>query len=340
MTAHGSTPAPSPRGNVILHVALYYVVTLGAIALAARHMPGFVPGLADRPAPATFPATTFPPAGPAPYVNASARTAAVAMLGALLLAIPVAWLYVLTRAKRGYQQSVVQTLILLPLVVAGVVALVKDSLPLAFGLAGIVAAVRFRTALDDSKDAVYIFVATGLGLAAAVDLQVAAVVSLFFNVAILVLWRTEFGRMPAAMEGRAAERKLQALAAQLTTTGSFAARLDDELFEHMPAEQLQAVADRAWRRARRNNPELPDPDGRRESLLRVRTHDVAAARDIAEPILAESVKRWRYGGATREAEDTRVVEYVVSFRRGSNPEDMLAALRAADPAAVMDVELA
>jgi hypothetical protein len=61
----------------------------------------------------------------------------------------------------------VQLLIILPLVVAGIVVLVKDSLALAFSLAGIVAAVRFRNTLDDSKDAVYVFLATGVGLAAA-----------------------------------------------------------------------------------------------------------------------------------------------------------------------------
>ena len=104
-----------------------------------------------------------------------AITVAVAMLAAVLLSLPVAWVYLLTRAKRGYQQSVVQLLIVLPTVVAGIVLLVKYSLALAFSLAGIVAAVRFRNTLDDSKDAVYVFLATAIGLAAAVNLPVAAV---------------------------------------------------------------------------------------------------------------------------------------------------------------------
>ena len=75
---------------------------------------------------------------------------AVAMLAAVLLSLPVAWVYLLTRAKRGYQQSVVQLLIILPTVVAGIVLVVKYSVTLAFSLAGIVAAVRFRNTLDDS----------------------------------------------------------------------------------------------------------------------------------------------------------------------------------------------
>ena len=96
-------------------------------------------------------------------------TVTLAMVSAILLSIPVAWIYVLTRAKRGYQQSVVHLLIVLPLVVSGIVVLVQYSLALAFSLAGIVAAVRFRNTLDDSKDAVYVFLATAIGLAAAVN---------------------------------------------------------------------------------------------------------------------------------------------------------------------------
>jgi hypothetical protein len=57
---------------------------------------------------------------------------------------PIAWVYVLTRAKRGFQQSMVQTLLILPVVVAGVITIVKNSIALAFGLAGIVTAVSFR----------------------------------------------------------------------------------------------------------------------------------------------------------------------------------------------------
>ena len=44
---------------------------------------------------------------------------------------------------------------------------------------------RFRNTLDDSKDAVYVFLATGVGLAAAVDIPVATVISVLFNVTVL-----------------------------------------------------------------------------------------------------------------------------------------------------------
>lgn len=327
----------SLRHSVALRVGAYYAALVAALLLLDRALPGVIPRqLADGDA-VTLPigATGLPPTP-----RASPLVTATAMIGAVLLALPVAWVYVSTRAKRGYQQSVVQSLVILPMVVAGVVALVKHSLPLAFGLAAIVAAVRFRTALDDSKDAVHVFLATGVGLAAAVDLPVAVVISALFNATMLVLWQTDFGRTPAALDGRLAERRLRRVVEQLNRTGTFVARVDDELFQDMSAGQLQALADRAWRRARRNDPEVPDPDGRQEALLRIRTRDVPAVRALVEPMLDESLKRWRYGGVLHATNGEEVVEYIATFRRGTAPDDVAAAIRAADASLVGDVELA
>lgn len=124
--------------------------------------------------------------------------AAIAMLEALALACPAAWIYMRTKPKARYDASLVQTVIVLPVVIAGVVLIVRDSVALAFSLAGIVAAVRFRNTLRDTKDAVYIFLAIAVGLAAGVQsFSVAFVVSLFFVLLALVLWRFDIGAAPA-----------------------------------------------------------------------------------------------------------------------------------------------
>jgi hypothetical protein len=126
---------------------------------------------------------------------------AMAMVGALLLTIPVAWVHVLTRRPKGFRQSLVHTLIILPIAVAGMLVLVQHSITLAFSLAGIVALVRFRNTLDDTKDAVYIFVATGIGIAAAVEaLAVGAAMSVLFNIVIIILWALDIGRVPVGLE--------------------------------------------------------------------------------------------------------------------------------------------
>jgi len=122
-----------------------------------------------------------------------ALTTFLVTFGALGVSLPVAWVYTYTRRLR-YDPSLVQSVIVLPVVVAGIVIIVKNSVALAFSLAGIVAAVRFRNTLKDPKDAVYIFLALGIGIAAGVRaLDIALVLSMLFNAVILVLWKYDLG---------------------------------------------------------------------------------------------------------------------------------------------------
>lgn len=118
----------------------------------------------------------------------------ISLFGTLLLMFPMAWVYLGTRRRRDTRQSFVIAILLMPVVVTGVVTIVKDSLALAFGLAAIVAAVRFRNSLRDAADAIYIFASIGVGLASGVGaLGIAAVMSIFFNYLVLTLWMTNFG---------------------------------------------------------------------------------------------------------------------------------------------------
>src|SRR3989442_6298990 len=142
------------------------------------------------------------------------------MLGALALVLPVAWVYMITKQHRGYDQSVVQTVIVLPMTVAGTLILVQNSVALAFALGGIVAAIRFRNTLKDTKDVVYIYLALGVGLAAGVFAPVvSAVMSLMFNITVLSLWKLNVGKIYAdqALTGRL--RLGQAIVAPRAHTG-------------------------------------------------------------------------------------------------------------------------
>jgi hypothetical protein len=247
----------------------------------------------------------------------TALAASIAMITAFASALPVAWIYTLTRRKKGFQQSVVQTYLILPVVAAGIVVLVKHSLALAFSLGGIVAAVRFRTSLDDSKDAAGIFVVIGVGMAAAVAPSVAWAISIGFNVLMLILWWSDFGR-PMALEGKAAEKRLEKALAIASRTGTFIAKMDDEVLKSMSPEQLEALADRAWRRRKRNDPDLAEEDSvterapRYDKLLRLRTVDADAARTRCEPLFDALFTQWKFLGSVRE-NDTRVLEYGVSL---------------------------
>ncbi|MEX2179024.1 MAG: DUF4956 domain-containing protein [Gemmatimonadaceae bacterium] len=323
--------------NVILRTALYYVALFGMAAWlwqfpwAKKVMEGSLNALlADGGFAGLGRASSLQGVGTATVDGTTlAVTVAAAMIGAVALALPVAWIYGLTRAKRGYQQSVVQTLMVLPPLVAGVVVLVKYSLALAFALAGIVAAVRFRNTLEDSKDAVYIFLSTAIGLAAAVQLPVAAVISVVFNLIILALWYTDFGKS-IAYEGARAKRNLEAQRVKLRQTGSFVAVLDKEIFENMTPEQLEAAADRAWRRRRRMDTDTPEDDEmqRRDVLLRLRTQDPDGLRVAVEAMFDEFLKKWRFGGVVHEQDGTHVVEYAVQLKKTARSAELLDALNA------------
>jgi hypothetical protein len=88
----------------------------------------------------------------------------------------------------------VNTIIVLPMVVTGIVIIVQNSLSLAFALAGIAGAVRFRNSLKSSGDALFILLAVGVGLSAGIGaIELAVVISVAFNYCFVMLWITEYG---------------------------------------------------------------------------------------------------------------------------------------------------
>jgi hypothetical protein len=328
-----------PGTRVVVRAIVYYAILITATTLAWRvlpHSPYELPASLDTLFGGREVAARAADSAPLDEVEL-AGTVAVAMLAAILLSISVAWVYLLTRAKRGYQQSVVQLLIVLPTVVAGIVLLVKYSLALAFSLAGIVAAVRFRNTLDDSKDAVYVFLATAIGLASAVNLPVAAVISILFNTVVLVLYYTDFGNAPVELEGRIAEGRLRR-AKQLARTGTFVARIDDEVFRNMTKEQLEGVAQRAWKRAQAVD---DGSEPTKEYRVKVQTRNLASMRRAVEPRLTENMKTWRIGviNEGKDPDSLHTAEYHVQLKKKATPDDLLALLRASGSDQVINVEL-
>ena len=118
----------------------------------------------------------------------------IASLGALLTALPVSWLYMAVRTTEDYDQSLVNTVVILPIVVTSIVIIVQSSLSLAFALGGIAGAVRFKNSLKSSGDALFILLSVGIGLAAGSGaVELALVMSVAFNAVFLALWLTEYG---------------------------------------------------------------------------------------------------------------------------------------------------
>ena len=340
-SSNGSTSTSGT--TVLIRVAIYYVLLLVVGVALWRFLPR-TRLIANDSLSALFGTATetigTPGQGTAVQpvdTGTLAATVFLAMVSAGLLALPVAWIYTLTRARRGYQQSVVQLLVMLPVVVAGIVVLVKYSLALAFSLGGIAAAVRFRNSLDDSKDAVYVFLVIGIGISTAVDLPVAMVLSVVFNIVIVGLWTTDFGRTPVALDGKLAERRL-ARARQLARTGTFVARIDDEVLREMSAEQLEGVAARALRRAREHDPEGATAS-HDETRIRLITRDAMTVRAVVEARLDESTKKWSVVDVATNPDGTTKIDYSVQLKKSKGPDELLALVRAAAGAHLLTAEL-
>ena len=119
----------------------------------------------------------------------------IAIIGATLLMVPISWVYFITTQDSQVDRSFAQTMLILPIIVAGIAMIVQNSIALAFSLAGIVAAVRFRFTLTQPSHTLYIFAAITIGLGAGISaLDISAVVSVTFVFATLLLWRLDYGR--------------------------------------------------------------------------------------------------------------------------------------------------
>ena len=97
----------------------------------------------------------------------------------------------------------------------------------------------------------------------------------------------------------------------------------------MTKEQLELLADRAWRRQRKleNNNAIDDEEmQRRDVLLRLRTYDPDASRVAVEVMFDEFLKKWRFGGVVHEQDGTHVVEYAVQLKKSARSSELLDAL--------------
>ena len=100
--------------------------------------------------------------------------------------LPIRWLYVSEGLKKSSSGEVATSLLVLPLIVTGIVYIVKFSLPLAFALAGIFAGVRYRTSLKSQSDAFFTFACIAVGLSAGVRaLGIGLFVAIAFSFTIL-----------------------------------------------------------------------------------------------------------------------------------------------------------
>ena len=228
----------------------------------------------------------------------------VAMVLAFAVTLPIAWVYRWTRPPKKYNQAFAQTLLVVPISIALVVFLVKGSLALAFSLAGIVAAVRFRTTLDETIDAVYMFMAIGIGLAAGTQLtSVAYLASLCFVAVSLAVWKTNFGAQREVVSG----------------------------WRILPAERDDQTS---------GSGSEPIVAGRpRDAQIEVHANKPNAARKAAVRVLESSTRQWQLADVEKSPDGTAVVLFDIWLKPTVDPASIVRELEEAGRKSIDNVQM-
>ncbi|MFL5542170.1 MAG: DUF4956 domain-containing protein [Longimicrobiaceae bacterium] len=316
-TPRGRTPrrtiferAVEGRSHPYLRLAVYYLVLVAVLAPLVY----FVPAVRD----ALISSSVLSPrggglmgAGPVgadfgaklDLLEAFSRLliTLVVIVAALLLVVPVAWVYMLTKRFR-YDPALVASVIILPIVVAGTAMVVRNSLALAFSLAGIVAAVRFRNTLKDPRDAVYIFLVIACGLSAGVQaMDVALAISMAFNFVVLTVWKYNIGSLYGGSYGR---------------TGVLSVG-DQELLVAEEPEQQRAIRRRML---------SVGEDMRTDGVLLVHSSEPDLARITVQEALGDLARDWRMVDAVPRGGQMHTLEYLVRLKDDIAPVDLVGAL--------------
>ena len=104
---------------------------------------------------------------------------------ALLCGFIISAFYRLSFRGPHYSTSFVQALVVLAMVTALVIMVIGNNLARAFGLVGAMSIIRFRTAVKDTQDIVFIFFSLAAGMAAGVGLKILALLGTFFIGAVI-----------------------------------------------------------------------------------------------------------------------------------------------------------
>jgi hypothetical protein len=252
-----------------------------------------------------------------------AISTALICFGALALMLPVSWVYMSTKRTPGHNQSVVQALIILPIIVAGIILVVRNSLALAFSLAGVVSVLRFRTTLTDVRDIMFIFLGIAVGFAAGVQLlTVAVLLSITFNFLLLFIWRYDFGR--SVLEPTAASKwadSLNALA-QRRNGGTVP---DRDLVLALTPKKVEALTERFKRVRKSLGSDAKKP--RYNAILTITTNDLTRAQSLVEPGLEQVARRWRLDEVVTNEGKPSELYYLVKVRKTTTRDSVLTAIR-------------
>jgi len=110
---------------------------------------------------------------------------------AFICGVIIAIFYKLTYRGSGYPQTFLYSLITLAMVTTIVIMVIGNNLARAFGLVGAMSIIRFRTAVKETQDIMFIFYALAIGMTCGVRLfDVAIAATLLIGFILLIITKT------------------------------------------------------------------------------------------------------------------------------------------------------
>ncbi len=240
-----------------------------------------------------------------------------ALLLAFIFALPVAWVYTLSKSAEEYDPSLVQTIVVLAMIVTGVMIIVGTDLARAFGLVGVVAAVRFRNTLKDTKDAVYVFISVGLGMACGFGVyHIAVWLSVAMTLTMYLLWKYKFGQ--SLREGAGA------------FGGKGSKKAAPSAFGQVPAtttERVEQALERQFRLRQWVELGLDKDKKKPNAALILEVKNVGTAQNQLDKLLAEFGGKWQLSNVHVSTQGKTVMEYVGRIAKDAAPAALLATLQ-------------
>jgi len=111
----------------------------------------------------------------------------ISLFVSLLCSFLISIVYRFTYRGPGYSNSFLTSLIVLSLITSLVIMIIGNNLARAFGLVGALSIIRFRTAVKDTIDIIYIFFGLAIGMASGVGYFKLAVASTCFISLVLIV---------------------------------------------------------------------------------------------------------------------------------------------------------
>ena len=107
---------------------------------------------------------------------------------ALFCGIVISLVYRYTYKGLNYSASFAISMVMLTMITSIVIMVIGNNLARAFGMVGAMSIIRFRTAVKDASDIMFIFFSLAIGLACGVKLYAVAVTSTFFVSGVYLLF--------------------------------------------------------------------------------------------------------------------------------------------------------